>query len=253
MVHKLLHPVAREVAGTAPVVARALLASPAPEPQGRGPVMLIPGLLTGDRFMSPIAATLRRAGYTPQSAAMWCNVDCSERAVRHLARRLVDIADTAGEPVALVGHSRGGLFARVLAVRNQQHVRTIVTLGSPLCDQLALTAPLELVLRGLATAGSLGIPRLLRHRCRHGACCARFRHDLAAPFPSSVGFTSVLAPGDGVVRPAACRDPYATPVAVRTSHAAMTLDHAVHRAVLHALAGATAAAGRADGCVARAA
>src|SRR3954452_3938657 len=102
------------------------------------PVMLISGLLVGDHSMNLMAGWLRRTGHRPCRAGIAVNVDCSQRAAERLERGLECLAEERGEKGAIVGQSRGGSFARVLAVRRPDLVSGIVTLGSPLKHQLAV-------------------------------------------------------------------------------------------------------------------
>src|SRR6476469_4044841 len=81
------------------------------------PVMLISGLFAGDQSMNLMAGWLKRTGHRPCRAGIAVNVDCSQRAAEKLERRLECLAEDSGQKVAIVGQSRGGSFARVLAVR----------------------------------------------------------------------------------------------------------------------------------------
>ena len=51
-------------------------------------------------------------------------------------RRLLDLYARTGEPVALVGWSLGGLFARELAKRHPHAVAKVVTMGTPFSGSL---------------------------------------------------------------------------------------------------------------------
>src|SRR5437588_5314290 len=101
-------------------------------PRGDGrPVLLIPGFMAGDLSLGVMAAWLRSLGYRPCRAGIRANVDCSARALERLEGQLERLADRHGQKVSVVGHSRGGSMARVLAVRRPDLVRAIVCLGSP--------------------------------------------------------------------------------------------------------------------------
>ena len=103
-----------------------------PEAPAARPVMLIPGFLTGDAQMATLGSWLRRSGHRTHRSGIRLNVDCSAASTTRLERRLEDFVRREGEPAVLIGQSRGGLFARVLAVRRPELVRAVVTLGSPL-------------------------------------------------------------------------------------------------------------------------
>ena len=190
----------------------------------RGPVMLIPGLLAGDSTSSRMRAYLEDDGHAVHGAAIACNVQCSEVAVRRLLTRVAEVAEEYGEPVTLVGHSRGGLLARVISQRRPDLIAGVVTLGSPYRDQLAVHPLLWAQIMAVAALGSIGVPGLLGLGCAFGACCESFRHDLAEPAPPSVAMVSVYSRRDGVVDWRACIDEHADNVEVCTTHCGMLFD-----------------------------
>src|SRR5438046_6772530 len=102
------------------------------------PVMLIPGFLTGDQSLGMMGSWLKRSGHRTRRAGIRLNVDCSEAAVTRLEQCLERFCHEQGEHAYIVGQSRGGTFARVLAVRRPDLVRGIVTLGSPHLAPLAV-------------------------------------------------------------------------------------------------------------------
>src|SRR5215212_8262029 len=106
-----------------------------PDGDGR-PVMLIPGFLAGDGSLGTLTHWLRARGYHTRRAGIRANVACSEEACARIERRLEAFAESRGERVSLIGQSRGGVFARALAVRRPDLVAGIVTLGAPTGGQL---------------------------------------------------------------------------------------------------------------------
>jgi len=104
-------------------------------------VVLIPGFMTGDRHLAVMRRWLEQAGHTTECAGIRFNVDCSEAAVKRLEHRLEDFSAAQGQRVVLIGQSRGGLFARALAVRRPHLVEGIVTLGSPHVDPMRVHPP----------------------------------------------------------------------------------------------------------------
>src|SRR5436190_13047656 len=87
-----------------------------PDGGGRA-VMLIPGFLAGDGSLATMTHWLRANGYHTRRAGMRANVDCSAEACERLEARLEGFADYTGQKVTIIGQSRGGAFARALAVR----------------------------------------------------------------------------------------------------------------------------------------
>jgi triacylglycerol lipase len=214
-------------------------------PRGDGhPVLLVPGFLAGDLSLSLMARWLKGIGYQPCRAGIRANVDCSERALARLEAELGRHAERHGHPVTILGHSRGGSLARILAVRRPDIVSGIVCLGSPLTDQLAVHPLVRLQVEVVAWLGSLGMHGLFTRGCALGECCARAREDAVAPMPEGVRFTSVYSRTDGVVDWRTCLDPAATLVEVQSSHCGMAVNAEVYRAVGQALAPAAAATRR---------
>lgn len=199
------------------------------------PVILVPGLFAGDWSLGPLREALRATGRDPHPSRITCNVDCSEATARRLLDRVEAVSAERGRRVALVGHSRGGLLARVVAQRRPDLVSGVITLGSPHRDQLAVHPLLWAQLFVLGSMGTLGVPRLIGFECGLGGCCERFRHDVAAPLSSGVGYVSIYSRTDGVVDWRACLYPGGRNVEVTATHAGMTFDPAVARIVVAAL------------------
>ena len=204
---------------------------------GRGrPVLLIPGFLAGDASLGPMAGWLKRAGYRPTRAGMRANVDCSGTLVPRLEERLERVVRDQGMRAVVIGQSRGGALAKVLAVRRPELVAGIVTLGSPQQAPLAVHPLVRLQLQAVGTLGSLGAPGLFRRSCMDGECCADFWEQLAGPLPAGVGFVAVYSKSDGIVDWRACLDPCAEEqVEIASSHLGMAVSPAGWRAVGAAL------------------
>jgi triacylglycerol lipase len=206
-------------------------------PGERRAVLLIPGFLAGDGTLSTMTQWLRASGYRTQRAGIRRNVDCSEESCGRIEQRLEALAERRGERVAIVGHSRGGVFARALAARRPDLVSGIVTLGAPVLQQLAVH---PLVLVQIAAVAALGwgrVPGLFTWSCLRGDCCEEFRAALKAPFPPGVGYVAVYSRSDGVVDWRSCLDPDADAhVEVAASHCGMSVNAHVYRALAAALA-----------------
>src|SRR3954449_4023699 len=84
---------------------------------GGQPVLLIPGFMAGDDSLGLMTQWLRRTGHHTRKAGIRSNVDCSSASVERLTERLEQLAETTGQKVAIIGQSRGGNLAKVLAVR----------------------------------------------------------------------------------------------------------------------------------------
>jgi triacylglycerol lipase len=204
---------------------------------GRGrPVLLVPGFLAGDASLGPMAGWLKRAGYRPARAGMVANVDCSGAALGRLEERLERVVREQGKRAVVIGQSRGGAFAKVVAVRRPDLVCGIVTLGAPQMAPLAVHPLVRLHLHAVGALGSLGAPGLFRRSCLDGECCAEFWSELAGPLPAGVGFVAVYSKSDGIVDWRACLDPYADEqVEIGASHIGMAVNPAAWKAIASAL------------------
>jgi pimeloyl-ACP methyl ester carboxylesterase len=191
-------------------------------PAGDGaPVMLIPGFLAGDASLTRMAMWLRTGGYVLARSGIRRNTGCMEDIVEDLTRRLERAVDTAGQPALLVGQSRGGSIARAMATLRPDLVQTLVTLGSPLRDQLAVHWRTWPSIVAIGALGTIGVPGMFGVSCLRGECCARTIEAVTAPFPDGIRFVSVYSRSDEVVRWEACLDPAAIQLEVDTSHIGM--------------------------------
>src|ERR1017187_7330773 len=89
---------------------------------GPRPVLLIPGFMAADASLPVLRQWLRRRGHRVRMSGIRANVGCAEQLVSKLEDQLQALAAGAGEPVFLIGQSRGGALARSLAVRNPRTV-----------------------------------------------------------------------------------------------------------------------------------
>src|SRR4051812_2608344 len=207
---------------------------PPEAPESRA-VMLIPGFLTGDQSLGLLGSWLKRSGHRTCRAGMRLNVDCSEAAVNRLERCLERFCEAQAEQAFIVGQSRGGTFARVLAVRRPDLVRGIVTLGSPTRAPFDVHPLVWVHGAALAALGSIGVPGVASHSCVTGSCCAGFARDLSGDFPAKVRFVSVYSRSDGIVNWRACLDPAARHVEVDSTHCGMSVHGDVFDIVSRAL------------------
>jgi triacylglycerol lipase len=204
---------------------------------GRGrPALLIPGFMAGDGSLALMSDWLRRAGYRPSRAGMLANVGCAGAAHHRLEERLERLVAEQGQRAVVIGQSRGGSMAKVLAVRRPDLVCGLVTLGSPHVDPLAVHPLVRLQVAAVSRLGSLGAPGLFKRSCLDGECCSSFWEDLARPPAARVGFVAVYSRSDGIVDWHACLDPSADEqVEIGASHCGMAVSPAAWRAVAQAL------------------
>lgn len=194
--------------------------------RGRG-VLLIPGFLAGDWSLLTLHGWLRRLGYRPELPGFRFNVDYSEMLLESLGRRLEAAKRQSGKRVAIVGHSRGGILAKVLADQHSELVSRVVTLGSPLAD------PFEIHPVTMAGVRAAHLYNVLRH-WRGAGIESDFLAALAAP--PQVPVTSVYSRTDGVVSWKACVRPDLSSAEVPGSHVGLAVNPDVYRLLAKLLA-----------------
>jgi hypothetical protein len=196
-------------------------------PPGLGrPVLLIPGFLAGDWTLRTPFQWLRRMGYRPRMAGVAFNVMYSEVMLRPLIDSLVALYKRTGARVSLVGHSRGGVLATVLAHRKPELVEQVITLGSPLHDPFDVH---PLTMAGVRAAHLYNVVRY-----GHPASVEmRFLRDLAAA--PKVPTTSIYSRSDGVVNWRACLRSDINAIEVKGSHVGLALNPEVYRILAHLL------------------
>ena len=102
-------------------------------PKGDGhPVLVLPGFVASDVSTRPLRGVLKDLGYAAYGWGLGRNLKFN--AAREAAMRaLVDrIYDEHGRKMSIVGWSLGGVFARELAKRSPDKVRSVISLGSPI-------------------------------------------------------------------------------------------------------------------------
>jgi triacylglycerol lipase len=206
------------------------------------PVVLIPGFLAGDPSLVVLADWLERMGYRPHTSGIAMNVACSDRALDRLGQRVERIAREAGRPVALVGHSRGGHFAKALAHRRPDRVSAVVTMGAGLDTPFDISIPTRAAVAAVRWVHERTTDRVARNGCLTETCRCRFTADFCGEFPPGVPLTSIYSRGDGVVWWEACTVPYARNVEVRGSHVGLAFNGQAYRAIGAALSAAPAPA-----------
>jgi triacylglycerol lipase len=193
------------------------------------PVLLVPGFMAGDASLNVLAGWLRRRGSRVARAGILLNTDCGEREAQRVEARVERLAADAGKPVVLLGQSRGGELARVVAARNADSISTLVMLGSPVLGPLQVGPSVLNAVRSVARLGDLGVPRMFSTACGSGPCCEDYRADLERPLPDSTRAVAIYSRSDGIVAWEACLDPCAEHVEVRSSHTGMSVNAQVYR------------------------
>ena len=206
-------------------------------PRGDGrPMVLVPGFGAGDQTLSYSrhgsggwAIARRPVGSSPTSV-----LGPRRRASRATYRAGVRAPRAAG---GIIGHSRGGHYARALGSRRPDLVSHAVSMGAGLREMLAVSYPTGLAVAAAVAAPRTGRPgrlpplshRRLRLRVHPQLHSAVSRTDL-------VRLTSIYSKGDGVVRWPSALAPDADCVEVSGSHVGLIFNRKTYRALATVLA-----------------
>ncbi len=163
-------------------------------PRGEGqPVLVLPGFFSTDASTAPLRWLLGHLGYPTYGWDMGRNLGPTDQVLDGLVDRVDELVQTHGEPLSIVGWSLGGIYARDMARLAPDHVRDVVTLGSPIQmeepDETSTLSPLHELLRE-SYSDKVVLPRIPD----------RVREPL--PVPS----TAVYSRTDGIVAWADCLD-----------------------------------------------
>ncbi len=190
---------------------------PAERPQ---PVMLLPGFGSHPLRMARLGRALTAAGHAVSDWGQGFNLGPTEANFAQLLDRIEEQARENGAPVALVGWSLGGIFAREAAKKLPQSVARVITMGTPFSgDRHANNAWRAYQ---LITGHSVDAPPI--------------GSDSAGKPP--VPTIALWSPRDGVVSPRSARGRPGErdrAVAVRCAHMGFALDPAVIAEVLRQL------------------
>src|SRR5690348_9081780 len=190
-------------------------------PRGDGrAVMLIPGFLSGDWSMLIMSNWLSRIGYQPHVSGINFNIHHSEHLIAGLRKRLAEVREQSDGRVSLVGHSRGGVLAKVLSSRVPDSVEQVIGLGSPFANQFDVAAITNFAVEVAKTAGQLATGRTFHTE-------GRFAHELRQP--PKVPTTSIYTRSDEIVNFRSCLRPDIPAISVWGSHNGLVVNPEVYR------------------------
>ncbi len=149
--------------------------------------MALPGYLTGDLSSSRLRRSLNAAGYAAYGWGLGQNRGARTDLLDRLGDRIAALADRHGQPVALIGWSLGGVYAREVAKVRQRQVSLVMTLGSPFSGNMRAN----------------NAWRVYEWLNDHPVDRPPLELDLSAKPP--VTTVAVWSPHDGIISPAAAR------------------------------------------------
>lgn len=103
-------------------------------PPGDGSaVVVIPGFLGTDLYLTHLAAWLDRIGYRAYVSGIGLNAECPNLLIKYRLAETVDRAlRQTRRKVHLIGHSLGGVMARSVAAQRPDDVASVTMLGAPI-------------------------------------------------------------------------------------------------------------------------
>ncbi|HEX3322068.1 MAG TPA: alpha/beta fold hydrolase [Terriglobales bacterium] len=168
-------------------------------------VVLIPGFLGSDLYVTHLQAWLERIGYLAFFSGIGVNAECPNLLIKYRLAATIDkaVAET-GRRVHLIGHSLGGIIARSVAAQRPRDIASIITLGSPLAGTVmhpsVLRAADAIRTQILHQHGSDVLPD-----CYTPRCTCSFLGSLRCSTPRSILQTAIYTKDDGIVDWRYCR------------------------------------------------
>lgn len=184
-------------------------------PQGDGhPVLVLPGMLTGDFFYKNFRRHIEEKGYKAHPWNNGVNMGLSQQTAARLKKRLEEVfAEGGGRKVTIIGHSLGGIYARELAREFPEMVRDVITMGTPIGGM----------------SGGDAIPDLLRRIFNRFTKNPEWQNnpelDQRGLTPPPVPVTSIYSKDDPIIKWRACLNPACATtenVEVSTTHVGLT-------------------------------
>ncbi len=186
-------------------------------PEGHSrPVLLIAGFLAGPRTVDALEHVLVMAGWRATQAEVGRNAGPAYHGVEQSEKALKQLYRATRQKVRVIGHSRGGQYGRVLAVRYPEMVEQVITLGSPLCVKYPKYAVVKLPAEALDRLWRTGLFGAIDKDAEQDVDDDRF-----VPFPPGIDFVSIYSKSDGIVDWRTSLDPDAHLIEINASHAGL--------------------------------
>jgi triacylglycerol lipase len=208
-------------------------------PHGDGSaVVLVPGFLGTDLYLTQLAIWLRRIGYKTFYSGIPLNADCPNLLIqRNLSDAMENAREATKGKVHLIGHSLGGSLARAAAIQMPQRVASVITLGAPIRGIAARASVLnaaEMVRKQILEKHGRGV----LPNCYTAKCTCEFSESIKGDFPKSVRQTAIYTKKDGILDWRVCQtgDP-SVDVEVSATHIGMVFSPLVYSVVAQRLAG----------------
>lgn len=208
-------------------------------PHGDGSaVVLVPGFLGTDLYLSQFSDWLRRIDYKPFYSGIYLNADCPNILIRRRLNETIEQAckSTRGK-IHLIGHSLGGAIARSAAAQMPERIASVITLAAPIRGleaHASIQRAADLVRQQILERHGRGV----LPTCYTARCTCDFVESLKGDFPESVRQTAIYSKSDGILNWRVCRtgDPKVD-FEVTSTHIGMVFSPLVYSIVAQRLAG----------------
>lgn len=207
-----------------------------PHGDGSG-VVLVPGFLGTDLYLSQFAVWLRRIGYKAYYSGIPINADCPNLLIRRNLNEAIEKANASSKgKIHLVGHSLGGSLARAAAAQMPERIASVITLGAPIRGIGARTSVMsaaEMVRKQILEKHG----RSVLPACYTSRCTCEFVESLKGEIPKSVRQTAIYTKKDGILDWRVCQtgDPNVD-IEVSATHIGMVFSPLVYGVVARRLA-----------------
>jgi triacylglycerol lipase len=205
------------------------------------PVVVIPGLFGNDSYLQPLRQWLHCIGYAPMASSLNVNAGCIERLRDQVETEIARRLSGNPRPLALIGHSRGGVLAWALAALLRERVSHLVMLGSPVASFMVSVESGRAMMPGgqmgrMLMRASKVARSILDPDCAYPVCGCSFLRDVMRPLSPRTAILSIYGRDDGIV-PAGAQITDGETVEVDTSHVGLVYHPKVYRALGRFLAG----------------
>jgi len=208
-------------------------------PHGDGSaVVLVPGFLGTDLYLTQLAIWLKRIGYKAYYSGIPLNADCPNLLIgRNLHEAMKQASKATNGRVHLIGHSLGGSLARAAAAQMPDRVASVITLGAPIRGigaRASVMSAADMVRRQILDKHGRGV----LPSCYTSRCTCEFFESLRGEFPKEIRQTAIYTKTDGILDWRVCQtgDPDVD-VEVSATHIGMVFSPLVYRVVAERLAG----------------
>jgi pimeloyl-ACP methyl ester carboxylesterase len=192
--------------------------------------------------LQPLHSWLRRIGYRSVHSTMFVNAGCPDRLRAQVESALRRSMDRYPGPVAIIGHSRGGMLGWALASRLRDQASHLLLLGSPAPAVVTMmranpnaTQMPTVSSSPVAQAGQRAL-RLLDPQCNVPACGCPYTDDLRADLSPATRLLSIHSKNDPVVPPRACIVSGGENAEVTGTHSGLVYNQAVYPRIAQFLA-----------------